>query len=157
MSNVLNIYKKKLLDEGAKASATSKYRCMLLKACYSLPLSAAGLEDDTVADFLGSTPDELTVSGYARQTLTSGGTTGPDDTNDRAALQFGKATFEALASGETVVAAALIWVSSDVGSFNDANDAVAAVYDVTDTPTNGGNIEIRWNGTDGTGDAIYLS
>lgn len=156
MANVLNIYKKKIIDEGASAATANKYRCMLLTACYTFPLAGASLDDDTVTAFLAGTPNEASVSGYARQTLTSGGTTGPDDSNDRAAVQFNKATFSSLATGETIVAAALIWVAS-AGAPNDANDMVAAAYDLTDTPTNGGNIEVRWNGTDGTGDAIYLT
>jgi len=156
MANVTNIYKKTLLDYGATAGTANKYRCMLLTACYAFPLAGASLDDDNVTAFLASTPNEATVGGYARQTLASGGTTGPDDTNDRAAMQFGKATFTSLATGETIVAAAIIWVSTP-GAPNDANDYVAMAYDLTDTPTNGGNIEVRWNGTDGTGDALYLS
>ena len=156
MANVPNVYKRKVIDEGCSAATANKYRAMLLTACYAFPLAGASLDDDTVTAFLASTPNEATVGGYARQTLTSGGATGPDDTNDRAAVQFNKATFASLATGETIVAAALLWIAA-AGTPNDANDMVAAVYDLTDTPTNGGTIEVRWNGTDGVGDALYLT
>jgi hypothetical protein len=80
-----------------------------------------------------------------------------DDTNDRQQIQFPKASFAAISAGQTIVAAVIVWQATPATPA-DGSDAPFAAYDVTpDTPTNGGTIEIRWNGTDGTGDAIYLS
>lgn len=158
MANVPNIFKKKLLDEGASAGTANKYACMLLTACYTLPLADAALEDETVTAFLASTPDECGSLGgtYSRQALANGGTTGPDHVNNRAALQFEKATFTSLAAGATIIGAAIVWRAVP-GTPNDGNDMVAAVFALSSTPTNGGNIEVRWNNAANVGDAIYLN
>ncbi len=158
MPNVLNAYKDKVNREGASATTANKYHAMLLTACYAFPLAGASLDDDTVTAFLAGTPAELGVSGYVRKALTGGAYVGPDDTNDRATTQFQKASFDSLATGEIVVAAAILWLATPaaVGGGNDSADLVASAYSLTNTPTNGGTIEVRWGGTDGVGDAIHL-
>jgi len=79
---------------------------------------------------------EVTVSGYSRQALTSEAAT-EDDTNDRANIDSDNATFASLATGETVVGAFLF-----VHTGSDATASVIAIYDLTSTPTNGGDITI---------------
>ncbi len=81
---------------------------------------------------------EVTVSGYARQTL-AGETVTEDDTNDFAYLDATDPVFSALAAGETVIGAVLF---RHTGS--DATAPVYAFYDFTDTPTNGGDITIQF-------------
>lgn len=83
--------------------------------------------------------NELTVSGYARHTL-AGETVTEDDTNDFAYLDATDAVFTALATGETITWAILF---RHTGS--DATAPVYCAYDVTDTPTNGGDITIQFN------------
>lgn len=81
---------------------------------------------------------EVAVSGYARQTLT-GETVTEDDTNDFAYLDATDPTFAALAAGETVLGMVLF---RHTGA--DATAPVYAFYDLTDTPTNGGDIGVTF-------------
>lgn len=94
--------------------------------------------DDNFVDDLVPGTNEVSVSGYSRQTL-SGETVTEDDTNDFAYLDATDPVFSSLATGETVVGAVLF---RHTGS--DATAPVYAGYDVTDTPTNGGNITIQF-------------
>ncbi len=82
---------------------------------------------------------EVTVGGYARQTL-SGETVTEDDTNDFAYLDATDPVFTALVAGETIIGAVLF---RHTGS--DATAPVYAFYDVTDTPTNGGDVTIQFD------------
>lgn len=81
---------------------------------------------------------ELTVGGYSPQTL-AGETVTEDDTNDFAYLDATDPVFTALATGETIIFGALyrhVTVAAD--------SPVYAGYDVTDTPTNGGDITLQF-------------
>lgn len=104
-------------------------RVMLIKS------NAPTVDTNFVSDIVAG---ELTVSGYARQTL-SGETVTEDDTLDFAYLDATDPTFSSLVSGETVIGAVLF---RHTGS--DATAPVYAYYDVTDTPTNGGDITIQF-------------
>ena len=81
---------------------------------------------------------EVTVSGYARQTLT-GETVTEDDTNDFAYLDATDPVWTALAAGETIIGAVLF---RHTGA--DATAPVYAFYDFTDTPTNGGDVTMQF-------------
>lgn len=81
---------------------------------------------------------ELTVGGYAQQTLT-GETVTEDDTNDFAYLDANDAVFAGLASGETA-----IFAFTYRHVTNAADSPVYGCYDITDTATNGGDITIQW-------------
>lgn len=94
--------------------------------------------DDNVVDDLVPGTNEITVGGYSRQTL-SGETITENDTDDFAYLDATDPVFSSLVTGETVVGAVLF---RHTGS--DATAPVYAGYDVTDTPTNGGNITIQF-------------
>jgi hypothetical protein len=82
---------------------------------------------------------ELTVGGYARQTLT-GETVTEDDTNDFAYLDFNDPDYGVLAVGETIIGQVLF---RHTGS--DATAPVYCFYDLTDTPTFGGNFSVTMN------------
>lgn len=82
---------------------------------------------------------EVTVGGYARQTL-AGETVTEDDTNDFAYLDATDPEFTSLVAGETIVGAVLFRHTG-----NDATAPTYALYDVTDTPTNGGNVTIQFD------------
>lgn len=82
---------------------------------------------------------ELTVAGYSPQAL-AGETVTEDDTNDFAYLDATDPVFTGLASGETAIGASLyrhVTVASD--------SPVYTFYDLTDTPTNGGDITVQFN------------
>lgn len=81
---------------------------------------------------------ELTVGGYAVQTLT-GETVTEDDTNDFAYLDATDPVFTALAAGETIIFGFLYRHVTVAG-----DSPVYACYDVTDTPTNGGDVTLQF-------------
>ncbi|MGH9256588.1 MAG: hypothetical protein ACRD3C_18665 [Vicinamibacterales bacterium] len=95
-------------------------------------------DDNFVADLVPGT-NEITVAGYARQTLASETVT-EDDTNDFAYLDATDPAFTGLASGETVVGGVLLRQVT-----NDSDSPVYAGYDVTDAPTNGGDMTLQFN------------
>jgi len=91
--------------------------------------------------------NELTVSGYSRQTL-AGESVTEDDTNDFAYLDATDPVFSSLVTGETITYAALFRFVT-----NDTDSPIYCFYDVADTPTNGGNITIQF-ATPGNGGAL---
>lgn len=93
---------------------------------------------------------ESTVSGYARQTLTSLALF-EDDSNDFAGLDAADVTFSALVAGNTIGGAVLYIYSSSGGTTGDSGQELVAFYDITDTPTNGGDITIQWASTSAGG------
>lgn len=81
---------------------------------------------------------ELTVGGYAVQTL-AGESVTEDDTNDFAYLDATDPVFTALASGETVIFGFLYRHVTVAG-----DSPVYACYDVADTATNGGDMTLQF-------------
>jgi hypothetical protein len=128
---------------------SSTYKVALVKSSSAPVYNTA---DQFVSDFFARSQNvELVVSGYARQTLGSKAIT-LDNPNSRAILQAQKAVFTALATGDTIQAAIVFkFVSTD------ANSPIAGFFSLTSTPTNGGDIEIRWNGIDGVGDVFRFN
>jgi len=86
---------------------------------------------------------ESTVGGYARQALASL-TLNEDDTNEFSYLDANDVTFSALVAGNTIGGAVIYRYSSSGGTTGDSGQDLLAFYDVTDTPTNGGDISIVW-------------
>ena len=125
---------KHLFATGGIVPGTTDLRLGLLKTLAShanVPDINFITDMEAHADFA-----ELTVSGYSRQTLTGEAAT-EDDTNDRSNIDSDNATFSALAAGETIVGAFLF-----VHTGSDATASVVAIYDLTSTPTNGGDVTI---------------
>lgn len=119
------------LFSGAVNLDTADLRLLLLKS------GGPTATTNVVADLTPGT-NELTVAGYARQTLANTIIT-EDDTNNFAYLDADDTVFTGLATGETITWAVLFeFITNDAGSF------VYAGYDVTDTPTNGSNVTIQW-------------
>jgi hypothetical protein len=81
---------------------------------------------------------ELTVGGYSPQAL-AGESVTEDDTNDFAYLDATDPVFSALVAGETIIFAFLYRHVTVAG-----DSPVYACYDVTDTPTNGGDVTIQF-------------
>lgn len=109
--------------------------------------------DDDVVDAGGGSDAldaEISVSGYSggwggtgRKTVTL--TASEQDANDRAVCVIGDLTWTALASGVTIVGAILI----KEGGANDTTSRLIAYFDITDTPTNGGDFTLDFDGTNG--------
>jgi hypothetical protein len=84
-----------------------------------------------------------TVSGYARQVLGTK-SVAEDDPNGFAYLKAANTTFTGLGTGNTIGGAVII-VDTGVNT----TSSLIAFFDVTDTPTNGGDITIQWALTTG--------
>jgi hypothetical protein len=104
-------------------------RVLLLKT------TAPTVDTNFVSDIVAN---EITVGGYARQTL-AGETVTEDDANDFAYLDATDPVFTALVAGETIIGAVLF---RHTGA--DGTAPVYAFYDTADTPTNGGDITIQF-------------
>jgi hypothetical protein len=104
-------------------------RMLLLKT------AAPTVDTNFVSDIVAN---ELTVGGYARQTLT-GETVTEDDTNDFAYLDAADPVFTALVAGETIIGSVMF---RHTGA--DATAPVYTFYDLTDTPTNGGDVTVQF-------------
>ena len=124
-----------LLATGAFVPGTTDMRIGLLKTL----ASHANVPDlNTVADMEAHADfAELTAGGYSRQALTSEATT-EDDANDRAGVDSDNVTFATLATGETIVGAFIF----DNAGGADASRNLYGIYDLTSTPTNGGDVVI---------------
>lgn len=127
---VTNRCKNELFTGDANLDAAD-LRMLLLK-------SATPTADTNVVDDLVPGTNELTVTGYARHTL-SGEAVTEDDTNDFAYLDATDPVFSSLASGETITWAILF---RHTGA--DSTAPVYAAYDLTDTATNGGDVTIQF-------------
>ncbi len=86
---------------------------------------------------------EISVGGYARQTLAAVTLT-EDDTNDFAYVDANDVTFSALVAGQTVGGCVVYKYTSSGGTTGDSGQDLWAFYDLTDTPTNGGDISVVW-------------
>jgi hypothetical protein len=117
-------------------------KVMLLKSTHTPNQGGHHFVSDIVAD-------EISVGGYARQTLTTKSVV-EDDVNHFAFLKADPVIFTALVAGQTVGAAVLF---RDTGSA--ATSPLLAYYDVADTPTNGGDQTINWN-SDANGGVLKL-
>ena len=148
---------KNLIVNGAGFGTSNKFYVSLWKQTSALPLSGSALTIDTVSQLEADASwAEVTAAGYTRQQLGPATIPTQDDVNHRQVVQFGKATFSSIASGETIVAAVIVSQQTP-SSPSDANDVPFAVYDITDTPTFGGTLEVRWDGIDGVGDVLRLT
>jgi hypothetical protein len=120
------------------ASGGSTIRLLLLKTGYTYSAAHQYVADLTPASY------ELTVSGYSRASLTL-----LDALNDSGVIRHKAVnpTWESLASGETIIAAAVYKFVTD-------DDASPLLWylDCTDTPTNGSGFTWKFNNetTNGT-------
>jgi hypothetical protein len=104
-------------------------------------------DDDYVSDISG---DEVSVTGYSRQALTSQAVT-INDTDDRAEVEANKVTFSSLAIGETIG-----WAVLYVYNAADASALLLSAFDVGGVDTNGDDFEVWWENIDGVGNYLYL-
>jgi len=150
-SFVYNTAAKELLDE--IYFNTDVLKIMLVTSSY------VANRDDDVVDAGGANDaidHELNgVSGYTRGWGGAGRKTAVlthevDKTNDRAEIDIADLTWTALGTGATIAAAILI----KEGGANDTTSRLIAYFDITDTPTNGGDITLDFDAVEG---AIRLS
>lgn len=92
-------------------------------------------DDHFISDLAAS---EISVSGYARQTLTSKTVT-EDDVNDFAYLDADDVTFAGMAAGQTIGGAVLAYNSG-----SDATSMLIGFYDLTDLATGSGSVIVTW-------------
>lgn len=105
-------------------------------------------DDDFVDDGGANDPasHEISVTGYTpgfggtgRKTL-AGKTIVTDDANDRAEFDANDVAWTALGTGATIGSVILYKRNT-----SDSDSQLIAKFDVTDTPTNGGDITVQWN------------
>lgn len=145
---------KEFLDGTTDIDAASALRIMLVKSGYTFN------PDDLVVDAGGANDPldhELTVSGYTgghggagrkTPTVTLQYTAG----SNRVDIAFSDQTWTALGTGETIAAAILI----KPGASDDTTARLIAYWDVTDTPTNGGDITLDFAAL-GSGGNLQIS
>lgn len=149
MANVYNRAKFRLLkgDMDFDLGGNLAVRCLLLKS------GVAFNPDHNVVNDLTPGTNEISVGGYLRQTV-GGVAVSQVDGSDWGAVQGNQVTFSALASGQTIGAAVLFLRLG--ASDADATDPLIAYYDLTDTPTNGGDVTVRFGGAS-PGDFLRLT
>ena len=122
---------KQLMMKGLDLETANLY-VLLVKDDYTF-----NANNNHISDLVAN---QITVEGYAHggAALTSLAVV-EDDTNGFAFLFAANLTFEQLAAGQNV-GGAVLYVSTGVNT----TSQVVSFYDVTNTPTNGGDISINW-------------
>lgn len=146
MANI--VYNRGKLVVGQVDMTASTFRLMLVSTGYVENQDHNTVDDGTTSDPLSY---EIGVSGYARQNVALAAF--EDDTNDFAGLDSADKTFSALGAGATIGGAVLYRYSTS-GSPNTTSDTgqdLICFYDLTDTPTNGGDITIQFASTSAGG------
>lgn len=147
------VYNRGKFDLGlGRVTSSANIQLILVTTCY---LDVANIIDQDVVDD-GTTNDvasyEVGVGGYSRQTV-AGLSLNEDDTLEWAYFDATDTTFSSLAAGATI-GAAVAYIYSTTGptglgaaTTSDTGQALLSLYDITDTPSNGGDIVIQWAST----------
>lgn len=141
-----NVFNRGKLQLGEQAFSGEDFRILLLRTGTAYSYDP---DDNFVADVLTGGVLEISVSGYSRQVLANVTVT-EDDANDRVNYAADAPQFASLASGQTIDAAIVF-----VQVTNDADSYLVSYYNLVDTPTNGGNINILFDGQD-PGDFVRI-
>lgn len=132
------------MADGTIDLLTDTIKTMLVTSQYSpartdLVVDAGGANDPVDA--------EINVTGYTRgwngagRKALASKTIVVDQANNRAEFSAGNLTWTSLGSGTTIAAMVLV----KEGVSNDTTSRLIAYLDVTDTPTNGGNIAFTFD------------
>lgn len=132
-NGVYNRAKYLLLDGALDLPTTADLRVLLVKSTYTFDP-----DHNFIDPGITTGSQEISVGGYARQPLTGESIT-EDDTNDFAYLDADDTVFASLAAGQTIGGAVLYKYHAA-----DTSAELIAFYDLTDTPTNGGNVTVGW-------------
>ena len=143
MANI--VYNRGKFIVGTVNVDASTYRLMLVSTGYVENQDHDTVDDGTTSDPLSY---EIGVANYARQSV--GLTAFEDDSNDFAGLDASDVTYSALGAGATI-GGAVLYRYSTAATTSDTGQNLIAFYDVTDTPTNGGDITIQWASTSAGG------
>lgn len=131
-SFVYNVGAFNFASQACNWDTSSNLKVLLVTSTYTADKDHADVADVT---------NEVTVSGYARQSLAAASTTITNDTtNDRCVFDGPDVTFSALAAGETVGGAVIF---EDLGA--DADSPLICFVDLTNTASNGGDMTITWS------------
>ena len=122
----------------ADMTQSSGFRMMLLSTAYVGNMDHNTVDDGTTSDPLSY---EIGVGGYARANVTFSAF--EDDTNEFAGLDTADKTFSALAAGATIGHAVIYRYSTSGGTTSDTGQDLLLWYELTATPTNGGDITIQ--------------
>lgn len=122
------------------------WRMMLLTTSFTSDDALNTVDDGTTAD---PASYEIGVSGYARANMALSAF--EDDTNDFAGLDTADKTFSALGAGATIGWAAIYRYSTSGGTTSDTGQDFFGAYQITATPTNGGDITIQIGSTSAGG------
>lgn len=144
MANVYNNAKELFLNSNTLDldDGGATYTVLLLQ-------SSESYDPDDV--YVADLANEISVSGYSRQTL-SGRVVAQDDTNDRADFSGNNVTFTALVAGQTIGAAVIFKFVT-----NDSDSLLVCYHDLTNTATDGSNVQVRWDSGGSSGDIIRLT
>jgi hypothetical protein len=132
------------------AATSETLTLMLVTTAYTANQDHNLVDDGTTSD---PKSYEIAPSGYSRQSLANVSRF-QDDTNDFAGIDADNVTFSALAAGATIGAGVLYRYSSS-GTTSDTGQELLGYYEVTATPTNGGDITIAWASTSAGGVLKY--
>ncbi len=146
MANFVYNFGKFLLANGDLNLLSDNVALLLVANSYEGSNTVAFLADaNNVHEIVSHVITTGTVSGYEHVALTNKSISETDDggtTNGFAFLSAANVTFSTLGTGNTVGGAVLF----RQGANNNASPLIA-FYDVTDTPTNGGDITIQFANT----------
>jgi hypothetical protein len=145
LANLVYNRGKKILADSSLDWASDTIKAMLVTSTYSPNV------DDNFIDAGGaSDPVDARVTGTTDQTLGTKSIV-EDDTNDFAFLKAANVTYTAVPSGVTAVGVVLY---KDTGT--PSTSPLIAYFDITDTPTNGGDITIAF-ASDANGGVLKLA
>ncbi len=131
-------------------ATVAAWRVMLVSTGYAFNILHDRVYANSSSGSLGEPKVyEISVAGYSRQSLALA--IFEDDTNNFAGLDGTDSTFSALTAGQTVGGAVIYRYSSSGGTTGDSGQDLLAFYDLTDTPTNGGDIVVQWASTSAGG------
>lgn len=133
---------KTLIANGGLDLDTASLKVMLLGTGYTFDPDH-DFVNDVVANELSATGYTGGFAGAGRKAATV--TVSTDNTQDRTEIKIADLTWTALGGGNSIGFAVLI---REAGGADSASDLIAC-FDLTDTPTNGSDITLDFDGTDG--------
>ncbi len=134
MASGMYLKAKAQIGQGAFNWLSDVFRWMLLTDAHTPDFDLHDFVDDVSAQ-------EVSVGGYARQTVTSPAVN-EDTAGDEAEYDCADPTFSSLASGETIGFSA-IYKQVGGSDATPADDRLLVLHDLTDTPTNGGDVTLQ--------------
>ncbi len=134
MASGMLLKSKAKLGQGVFDWLSDVYRWMLLLSTATIVFDTDDFVDDISAD-------EITVGGYARQSVASPAVN-EDTGNDEQEFDAADPTFSSLVTGETV-GFDVIYKQVGGSDATPADDDLLVVHDLTNTPTNGGDIVLN--------------